>query len=82
MLRGGIPVAKRKPLTFTAVSYVVDRAKGETRRREEIVFEQAASPKGAYRFRPVGRKAFLPEAEQKECDEVMLRRAGSVLNTR
>lgn len=74
-------MSAKKPLTFTAVSYMVDRsAGGSVRRRQETAFEEIPSPKGTVRFRPVRKTVFAPEAEQEEYDEKMMENAGRAVS--
>ncbi|TQI66754.1 hypothetical protein [Clostridium sp. KNHs216] len=74
-------MAAKKPFTFTAISYVVNKSgDGSVRCREEIVFEQVPSSKGTYQFKPIKRTVFMPEEEQVECDKKMMKHAGEVLS--
>lgn len=74
-------MAAKKPVTFTAVSYVVDKSgDASVRCREEIVLEQVKPPGGACEFQPVQRTVYLPEAEQEEYDRRMMLHAGEVLS--
>lgn len=74
-------MAAKKPFTFTATSYIVNKSgDGSVRCREEIVFEQVPSPKGTYKFKPIKRTVFMPEAEQMEYDKKMMKHAGEVMS--
>ncbi len=74
-------MAAKKPFTFTAISYIVNKSgDGSVRCREEIVFEQIPSPKGTYKFKPIKRTVFMPEAEQLEYDKKMMKHAGEVMS--
>ena len=74
-------MAAKKPLTFAAVSYIVNRTEdGSVRCRQEAVFEEVSSPEGAVRFRPVKKTAFVPEPEQAEYDKKMMENAGGAVS--
>lgn len=74
-------MAARKPVTFTAVSYIADQSgDASVRCREEIVFEERKSPGGTCEFQPVRRTVYMPEAEQAEYDKRMMCRAGEILS--
>lgn len=76
-----VRLAGKKPFTFTAVSYVVDRTGGGTvRRRQETAFAQDPSPKETFRFRQAGKTAFMPEEEQAELDGRMMGNAGAAVS--
>lgn len=74
-------MAAKKPFTFTAVSYIINKTgDGSVRCRRETVFEQVPSSKGTYEFRPIKQTAFMPEQEQAECDEKIRANAGEAVS--
>ncbi len=74
-------MAAKRPFKFTGISYIIDQSgDGSVRCREEIIFEQVPSPKGTFKFNPVKRTVFMPEAEQFECDKKMMKHAGEVMS--
>ena len=76
-----IPLAAKKPFTFTSISYVVNKSgDGSVRCREEIVFEQVPSPKGTYKFKPIKRTVFMPEPELLKIDKKMMKRVGDAVS--
>ncbi len=71
----------KKPFTYTAISYIIDKSgDGSVRRRQEIVFEQVPSPKGTYKFKPIKQTVYMPEEEQLRCDKIMMQHASEVLS--
>lgn len=76
-----VRLAGKKPFTFTAASYVVDKTGGgSVRRRRETAFAQEPSPKGTFRFRQAGVTAFMTEEEQAELDGKMMEAAGAAVS--
>ncbi len=74
-------MAARESFTFTGISYIINQSgDSSVRSREEIVFEQVPSPKGTFKFKPIQRTVFMPEAEQLECDQKMMKHAGEVMS--
>lgn len=74
-------MAKKKPFTYTAISYIHNiSGDGSIRLRQEVVFEQVPSPKGTYKFKPIKQTVYMPEEEQLECDKKMMKHAGEVLS--
>lgn len=75
-----VVMSEKKPFTFTAVSYVTDKASDAARCREELVLEQVRSGRGTDAFRLVRRTVFLPEEEQKKMDEKRMKQVGKALS--
>lgn len=76
-----IPLAAKKPFTFTSISYIENKSgDGSVRCREEIVFEQVPSPKGTYKFKPIKRTVFMPESELLEIDKKIMKNVGEALS--
>jgi len=75
-------MATKTMFTFTGVIHVINKSgDGCVRCREVIAFEQVSSPKGTYQFRPTQRTVFMPQEEQRACDEKMMKHAGEILSS-
>jgi len=74
-------MAAKKPFVFTGISYIINQSgDGSVRCRQEIVFEQIPVKDGTCKFMPTKRIVFMPECEQLECDQQMMKHAGEVMS--